>query len=139
MGCDIHLHIELKVKGKWIHYNNPSIVRDYRLFAKMGGVRNDEEYTLPICNPKGLPEDISEITFIAYKKWEDDGHNFSWLSSDEICLLSDWLKYLDIPLDLEYNILRSYLFDNSYKEFFNFPEDYPSDLEDFRFVFWFDN
>ena len=42
MGCDIHLHVEVKIKGKWLHYNHPNIDRCYWLFTKMAGVREIE-------------------------------------------------------------------------------------------------
>jgi hypothetical protein len=31
MGCDIHAHVEIKIGGKWHHYNHPSTDRRYVL------------------------------------------------------------------------------------------------------------
>lgn len=38
MGCDIHLHAEVKIKNAWHHYAHPSVPRSYPLFSIMAGV-----------------------------------------------------------------------------------------------------
>lgn len=43
MGCDIHLHIEIKMNGLWRHYSMPHIERDYCLFGVMAGVRGNKD------------------------------------------------------------------------------------------------
>ncbi len=37
MGCDIHLHTEVKIANVWHRYGCPSVDRNYRVFAKMAG------------------------------------------------------------------------------------------------------
>lgn len=59
MGCDIHLHTEVKINGVWHHMGAPSVPRNYRLFAKMAGVRGIET---PIAEPRGLPGDATLLT-----------------------------------------------------------------------------
>lgn len=110
MGCDIHLHIEIKLNGKWEHYGCPSIDRNYRLFTKMAGIKNYTGIT-PIAQPKGLPEDLTIITQFDAKDWEDDAHDSSWLNKEEIVQLSDFLDILSkaekkqsIRYDLEQDI-----------------------------------
>lgn len=41
MGCDIHLHQEVKINGEWHHYRLAEMPRNYEVFEKMAGVRGD--------------------------------------------------------------------------------------------------
>lgn len=143
MGCDIHLHVEIKVEGAWQHYQAPGISRDYRLFAKMAGVRNYENEIVPISEPKGLPKDLTLVTAKDAEEWGVDGHSHSWLDKHEIARLAEWcherVEMDHMRRDLEYGVLHSYLFGNSYAGPSKWPEEQPAWLEDVRFVFWFDN
>ena len=145
MGCDIHFHIEIKVDGIWHHYARPNIIRNYLLFSLLAGVRNSTNLT-PISEPKGIPSNITRVTEIDLEYWSNDGHNHSWLSSDEIVILEErWgllAKEYNIPWvdsDLEMVILSTYFFGNSFAGFKKHPEDNPKEVEDVRFIFWFDN
>lgn len=80
MGCDIHLHAEVKIKNAWHHYAHPSVPRSYPLFSIMAGVRGEEE---PIAPPRGLPHDITAVTRLDYEHCREDWHTPSWLSSEE--------------------------------------------------------
>lgn len=147
MGCDIHLHIEIKLEGVWQHYGCPQIPRIYHLFGKMAGVR---DHTVdPITEKKGLPPDITLVTHADYfgstdpkaKETRDNWHSESWLNKSEIEQLSKWLDEemggIQYERDLEHNILHSYLFGNA---FWGDSEFKPRGIvEDVRFVFWFDN
>lgn len=145
MGCDIHLHIEVKIDGQWHHYGHPAIERSYRLFEKMAGVRGDAAKAL--IPPRGIPSDATFLTTFNYELWEGDAHTPSWLGVREIMELEDWLNTdlggLKSHNDLEYDILHTYLFGNSFSGLIKFPGDYATGLkqklEDARFVFWFDN
>jgi len=68
MGCDIHVHVEYKADGKWYHYNHPNVGRNYELFAKMAGVR-DQGNIGPIVQPRGLPDDVSFTTLFDSQRW----------------------------------------------------------------------
>lgn len=143
MGCDIHLHIELKIGGQWQHYAAPQINRWYDLFGVMADVRGCGP---AIIAPKGLPEDLSVITAMSYKSWGSDAHTPSWFNLEEIKLLSKWLKKREEEVKpqwpgygLEHAILNCYLFGCSFSGLKEYPEDYPKEIEDVRFVFWFDN
>ena len=81
MGCDCTAHFEVKIDNKWEHYSVPNIHRNYLLFEKMAGVRGSVENAL--APPKGLPDDISNITRIDSEQWGIDGHHHSWLSGEE--------------------------------------------------------
>lgn len=136
MGCDIHLHIEIKIDGQWHHYACPKINRNYDLFSLMAGVRGN---LIAISEPKGLPDDISNITKINYNTyWSGDAHSKSYLNSDELVMLSTSIND-HLKLDLEHDILGCYLFGDSFDGFKLYRKIYPKELEDVRFVFWFDN
>jgi hypothetical protein len=146
MGCDIHLHIEVKLNGKWEHYAAPSVNRYYVMFERMAGVRGD--ITNAISIPKGLPEDVTTITRYDADRMGSDGHSHSWLGVDELMKLEDWLK-TELRLyngiyshpDLEHEILHCYFFGNSFTGIKRYPTDYRGmpEIENVRFVFWFDN
>lgn len=139
MGCDIHLHTEVKLNGCWEHYGCPDIPRTYGLFAKMAGVRNHNE-TIPIAPLRGLPADATAVTRFDAEKWVDAAHSTSWLNAVEICELNVWLeeKLGDESWRLELDFW-GYLFGNGWHDFRRFPDDRPAGLDDIRFVFWFDN
>jgi len=137
MGCDIHFHSEVKIKGEWRHYSSNDIKRNYRLFSKMANVRNSDRSEEPISRPKGLPKDISDITKLCADQWNSDGHSHSWLSADEITTLYEWMRKIDLTLPYELNF--PYFCGNDFAEFKLYPEDWPQEIEDVRYVFWFDN
>lgn len=71
MGCDIHLRLEIKAKGqsKWenckiIGYDRCWGFRDYRMFAALADVRNENDIEhLPV---RGIPIDATRSTLLAY-------------------------------------------------------------------------
>ncbi len=141
MGCDIHLHTEIKVNGKWEHYGNPNVPRNYSLFAKMAGVRGEQD---PIVAPRGMPIEASVITELDYERWYGDGHSHSWLNAEEISELCDWYEEYRKNIGCDFMACSSsrifgYLFGNYWSGFFKYPEDRTPRVEDIRFVFWFDN
>jgi hypothetical protein len=143
MGCDIHAHFEVKINGEWIHYSEPRIDRSYTLFAKIANVRNcsksEKGYIEPITNNKGLPCNISIITKIHYKHWESDAHSTTWLDAKEIKEMMDYIKKIpDEAFSIEHTEI-GYLFGNGWGSFLKYREDYPEEVEDIRFICWFDN
>lgn len=146
MGTDIHLHIEIKVNGKWEHYNKPKIDRNYELFAKLAGVRIVKGIE-PISLPKGLPEDLSAITKM-HADWQSEfQHSHSWLDVNEIREVEEWwkkyyLKHWHTHSTEGVSYIESqwgYLFGDAISGFGAFPESYPAEIEDVRMVFWFDS
>lgn len=115
MGCDIHLYTEAKRtvnnELKWVNVDNWRInpyydktnpdgesklrlesvygERNYSLFSILANVRNHDERNQFICEPKGLPEDISEPTKQAAEAWDGDGHSHSYFTLKE---LKDYVK-----------------------------------------------
>jgi hypothetical protein len=139
MGCDIHVHVEIKVKGRWLHYNHPSVNRDYNLFTKMADVRNYDGEIQPISKPRGFPVDASETTKIDYDWLDSDAHSASWLSSKELVELSRWIDLQPGKPMNGINGIFGYLFGNGLDGFTLYPDQRPDFLEDVRLVFWFDN
>jgi hypothetical protein len=147
MGCDIHFFVEVKTKNGWELYSSPNVTRSYALFAKLANVRNYNNIE-PISEPKGFPEDASYLVKKEYEYWDSDAHSASYLKSNEIVELEEWLKN-EKPYsteddgwaanDLEHGILHSYLCGNSFGGIKKYPDEKPEWIEDVRFVFWFDN
>lgn len=148
MGCDIHMHLEVKIAGKWEHYGAPSVSRDYSLFGLLAGVRGKGP---AVVAPKGFPADASTVTRFDYEQWAGDAHTPSWLSAEEISEFQDaWAlagehtiydgrPYPARGRDVEADVLHAYFFGNSWADFARWPEERPNGIEDVRWVFWFDN
>lgn len=139
MGCDITLHVEIKVKGKWLHWNQPRIARDYKLFTKMANVcPSDEEEITPICEPKGFPvEKITKSTLFHFDYEKADAHSISWFDSFEIAELGKWYDSRPRFKSLDFENTFGYLLGNQLN-IHEFPEDFArSGIEDVRFIFWF--
>ena len=143
MGCDIHLHTEVKIKGKWHHYSHPNVNRNYRLFARMAGVRNEGNNIQPIAEPRGIPDDATELTNFDYEHWLLDLHSPSWLNAKEISELEYWAHKNCCHPESAWRFASEfcgYLFGNTYSGFTEVPDHHPyTMLEDIRFIFWFDN
>jgi len=118
MGCDIHLHVEVRRDGKWTHYASDDAVdddprrvvdewggvglagasgeidwelrcdfdvgRNYALFAMLSGVRDYGGGTVPVAEPRGVPDDASPETAADAAEWDADGHTHSWLTLAEL-------------------------------------------------------
>lgn len=148
MGCDIHAHLEVKIKNEWHYFSQVPFQRSYGLFAKMAGVRDFEDGPIPISVPRGLPNDVSFLTNFYSEYWGSSGHSHSWLCFDELvdlldfadndlkcrpwgfCTCGDANKWVDFGV---------WLFGNCIGNFKKYPEDYPAELEDIRLIFWFDS
>jgi hypothetical protein len=106
-------------------------------WTKMAGVRMDNDEITPIAMPRGLPEDVSLITRL--DRGRDDGHSDSWLSSKEIWELECWVGAhpewfpCEMGPHFAFTSRFGYLFENLLSQ------SSLAWLEDFRFVFWFDN
>ena len=143
MGCDIHMHIELKVRGseEWYHYAAPSVRSNYLFFAILGPCGRRKEIQ-PIAPARGLPSDASLITRLCYEDEQDDAHGVSWLGADEIdeirtryqaAVESEGMVYDHLKNDLEHGVFHTYLLGNALTTLEGTP------FSDVRLVFWFDN
>ena len=145
MGCDIHMHTEVRINGCWYLYSKPDIGRNYDLFHILGNEGRGSY--LGLCFPlKGLPNDLSPMTQFIWEEVEGkDGHSLSHLTYEEICRLYEWCATTELShgrncarwLD-EFGYLFGHMWDASVR--FN-DVDYRCGLNesDVRWVFWFDN
>jgi len=103
MGCDIHLFVEVNNNGKWesvdewtendgyihVSYENRLYTdRNYSMFALLANVRNYQGIK-PICQPKGLPSDVSDEVKAYSESWGEDGHSHTYFTLKEL-LEIDW-------------------------------------------------
>ena len=97
MGCDIHIHVERLVDGKWTYVTKPDCCPDntnewhvddwyhgrcYTLFGMLAGVRDYEFH--PFVDPRGVPKDCSEQYRDVVEDWDTDGHTHSWYKLREL-------------------------------------------------------
>lgn len=143
MGCDMHLHVEVKVNGQWHHYGAYQPRRDYPVFAILAGVRGRED-TQSISSPRGLPEDVTYLTRFHYDRRYAEWHSESWLDLEELGPLVQFMEErtpgvfdpvekwaMGLPVWTDgYDSL--YLFQSSWLKV-------PEGVEEVRWVFWFDN
>jgi len=149
MGCDIHCHIEVMFADEWVYYGPGHMNRNYDAFAKMADVRNYYSIIDPISQPKGLPEDVTYMTWLHSEHYGSDGHSHSWLRSSELAELFTFLDEQGYPQwtgigtggRYPHTEFHVWLFGNSIRYYVvnGWSEGYPESLEDVRLVFWFDN
>lgn len=137
MGCDIHLFAEIKLRGTWHVYSHPEIDRNYELFGFMAGVRGYD--VKPIAEPRGLPDDAAEVTRIAFER--DEGHTPSWLHGPELQAVCDFYEAQQKRNHTDWCSAEldqfGFLFGNGWK--LSPGESHPKEVEDVRWVFWFDS
>lgn len=119
MGCDIHLYVERRVEGVWTpadmwkpskHAEDEGRLsldyqdafyhdRNYDLFAILADVRNGHGVAgvttglgfVPIAEPKGLPDDVSDVLKAESDYWDSDGHSHSWHTVADL-MAYDWTQ-----------------------------------------------
>ncbi len=196
MGCDIHMYAEVRKNGVWEkvgdvfenpyydperptrtdsngytwnakYIDKPYDDRNYRLFAILANVRNDDDWQ-PISMPRGIPKDISQEIKTRVDDWNGDGHSHSFFTLKEL-LEFDWDKVVGKTTRMVHedtykkfmetgekpdswcawtNIenWKKLSWETTYREcageyFFKILEDMKKlgDQENVRIVFWFDN
>jgi len=67
MGTDIHAFIEYRTPSNefWRSHSEVFLERDYRIFAALAGVREEEGETA-VFEPRGFPKDASPFPQLAY-------------------------------------------------------------------------
>lgn len=141
MGCDIHVYVEVKINDKWYLFNQPKIDRYFELFTKMCGIKSTGEIE-PISQPRGLPDDISDVVKFDYEvNWKADAHSMSWLSDKEAGEVQRW--YRERTTDVFHKSgLFGYLFGNSIDSYIDkarYKHLFDAGYQEARVVFWFDN
>lgn len=144
MGCDIHLHTEVKIDGVWHHYGVGNVNRNYEAFAKMAacGRRSD---IAPLAPNRGIPRDATVLTKFDAAHWEGSSHSHSWLNAEEILAFHEWCEEQPWGRDKEHTwrdwevMNVGYFFDNTWYGVAKWPGNDPEGVEDVRWIFWFDN
>ena len=117
MGCDIHMVLEREIEGKWIGlhaypYLSPAALnirrdgyervedvksmgwlanqRNYKLFGAIANVRMDSPFGY---EPRGLPDDVSDLAYAASEEYGPDGHSHSWLLLPDFLKCYGWAKH----------------------------------------------
>lgn len=136
MRVYIHLHIELKVFGKWEHYANLLIKQDTRFFKelKKRSIKNKKLKTGERL------EDFNIITKLDYDYRVTCLKNvdcYYCINLQGIKLLGKWAEnnYYE-SYALEHNELKIWLLGTSFTNFEL--GEYPEWVEDIRFI-WFDD
>lgn len=140
MGCDIHVHVEVRVDDEWLHYSNPIVDRDYELFAYMGGARSDGFGFTPISDGRPLPADMSAVTAACYAHEKSDAHTEGFLCGKEIADVEKWCwERRDGKYTRRHFAPFGYICGNGVGMTGDRGSSYPSEFDDVRLIFWFDN
>lgn len=166
MGCDIHFVIERKYGSRWVGVYSSSVTprmatraealpdhahivnsmaylrgpalleRDYGFFSRLAGVRGEEGEERP--EPKGVPEDASELVHEEIAGYGGDGHSHTY------CSLLDFVREkllandppagakvvgFEVSGDMEHLVHALEPFLSTYTD----------ELDLLRVVMWFDN
>lgn len=145
MGCDIHVMLEKKYKYEtsdgWVSVNQLPINtgRNYQFFTQLASVRGDSDRL-----PKGMPEDACLRTHYEAEQWGQDGHSHSWMLAEEFLEL--YVKHALHPEKVADAMSRKLEGESDNPFFYDLLgkfgyecDDDETYIEDFRFVFWFDN
>ena len=139
MATGIHAFGEVKIAGKWHLHSKFEIGQSYSLFNKIAGI-NTEHYSEDILVPlKGMPEDVSLVPLRYFQNLHEDAHSATWFSQSEIKELIDWMKRKGRYTCSDIDQTFGYVFGQYWSNALSHKEYIPKDLEDVRFVFWFDN
>lgn len=158
MGADIHIWLERKLpSGKWAMHDRFGYIsmeahritvepgkaymgdfayhnvggRNYEFFAALAGVRGEGP------EPRGLPPDVSDYVQQESDGYGRDGHSHSWMSAAEFMPI-----YAEHHLDVKYAVDvvgGRTTWEKLFERLFGTYLDAPGGLDDYRFVFFFDN
>jgi hypothetical protein len=134
MATDIWIHVEYKSRktGRWTYAYEADGDRNYNLFSVLAGTRGE---CLPLYDPRGLPDDISDKAKKKYEDWGTDAHTPSWLTTQEFkeCLSTTIKRSEDSYRDEMKKWLEPYY--EIYEKMYTIE----SQGELCRMIFWFDN
>ena len=164
MGCDIHGVLEYREEGTglWIGLHDYQMIdqkgydffirndrripgdpethvtgfakllrRNYELFASLAGVRGSGP------EPKGIPRDASTLTRFLIGRWGEDGHSHSYGTIRELGVTV--MSHLDPTKVLATEDRAQWLADIFCTGIYVHEHQSPEWMDQFRFVFWFDN
>ena len=148
MACDIHGWIEFNYFGHneklnkevgpyWYPAVDIGMIadRNYRMFARLFGVRNNFDYTPRFAN-RGFPEKdkfhAEDVRDKNFKQWEADGHSMTHVYYNEI---QKWLE------DGLYKYKDGSMLTEGWKQIFDMMKVLAETkgTQNVRLVVWFDN
>lgn len=159
MGADIHLWLERKLpNGKWAMHDRCNMIsreaygidpqagdkdyfgdiefhragrRNYKFFAALAGVRGEGP------EPRGLPPDVSDYVQAESDDYGGDGHSHSWMLASEFMPI-----FAECHLRPEHAVrvvAGETTWRTVFEKLFGTYVDEPDGLDNYRFVFFFDN
>ena len=131
MSCDIYCFAEVKYKAAWKFAGEVQMERHYDIFAKMAGVRNDDDMITPIALPRDVPVDADDLTKLVLS--DKNYHTHSYLSLSEMKVLDKWVEKSEDGKVLKWRYIKwpySIMKDNLKIRYYK--------IEDIRFVFAFE-
>ncbi len=135
MGTDIWIHIEYRSR-KTKNYKYAREFYGDRLYGVFGILAGERSEIEPIYPPRGLPNDITRLTYKKYKDDEPDFHTASWLTSSELRECLDAVDEI-IKNEKRDNYNKDWL--KCYEKIYRYMKYYDDVGEPSRMVFWFDN
>lgn len=139
MGAKIHMHLEVKKDGRWLHFAVPHMYRGCQFFNLLAGIYSGE----PIVPLRGLPSEVdgecmSEVTRFCYNQ-DRQGyrlHHEGYLLAEELVALQErlWDIFGDKGKDehdLEFGYFHTCINGNTIAQH--------QGWDDVRLIFWFDN
>lgn len=170
MGCDIHMVLEKKspFTGNWVGLHGYEVLkkglrfydkdceeievryatyvadgRNYALFRNLANVRGTGEFGY---DPKGLPDDASELARMLSEEYGRDGHSHSWHTMLDFLKCYGHSKYEVGSPEHDKACADAIAGDVPYADLFEevtgvyAPDDMSAEtLNKYRVVFWFDN
>ena len=133
MSRDIHMHMEIKIRGKWEHYRHSREPKDCRFHDHMMDRVTDLKFE--------VPEDLSQITMLNLKYWVGDAHHIGILGLEAIAEVEAWFNGLLAQGGIHNydNKPFGYLLGMRWKSLVAYPSELPFEIEDARIIYWFDN
>lgn len=136
MSIDIKLFTEIKIGQQWYLYGSQKILQDYILFEQMGHPIGGRQKIL-----KGMPDtlEMCKLTACIYE-WNLDKYYSNWLSANEILSLETWFESHLQKAGSNFCVERywGFLCGSSWGGWVKNRSEYPSFIDDIRFVYWFD-
>lgn len=173
MGCDIHMVLEKEIGGKWVglhaypYFSLAALsmrgkdyapvdgvksigwiadTRNYKLFGAIANVRMDSPFGY---EPRGLPDDVSDLAAALSEEYGEDGHSHSWLLLPDFLKCYGWAKHGEASDEHTAASLAAIEGKMPYIELIgevtglNYIDEYENDdanaARRYRIVFWFDN
>jgi hypothetical protein len=114
------------------YYRYPAVHgRNYAFFAALAGVRGDGP------EPKGVPDDASELALLEVEGWDAGGHSHSWDTLEQF--LFRWVTVQRGDEEISSAFQALFVGDKTGGLLQKLAQYYTDQGEEYRVVYWFDN